>query len=67
MPTKLSELLPDQPFKTVTVRLPEDLHAEIVSLAKEEGRTLKGQLLVMLEHALQASREALEDREAREQ
>ena len=60
MPSRVIEPLPDQPFKTLTLRLPEDVHAELMSLAKEEHRTLHSQLLVLLEQALQA----VEEREA---
>ncbi len=61
MPAKLIEPLPDQIFKTVTLRLPEDLHAELARLAKEEHRTLHSQLLVLLGHALQPPREVPEE------
>ena len=60
MPSRVIEPLPDQPFKTVTLRLPEDVHAELMRLAKEERRMLHSQLLVLLEQALQA----VEEREA---
>ncbi len=63
MPTKLIEPLPGQPFKTLTLRVPEDMHAEIVSLANEEHRTLHGQLLVLLEQALQPPLEEIEERD----
>ncbi len=53
MPSRVIEPLPDQPFKTLTLRLPEDVHVELARLAKEERRTLHSQLLVMLEQALQ--------------
>ena len=60
MPSRVIEPLPDQPFKTLTLRLPEDVHVELARLAKEERRTLHSQLLLMLEQALQP-RDALED------
>ncbi len=52
MPSKLIEPLPDQPFKTVTLRLPLEMYAQIASLAARERRTLHSQLLVLLEQAL---------------
>jgi len=42
----------------MTVRLPVDLHAE---LAKEECRTLQGQLAVLLDQALEPVEELAED------
>ncbi len=57
MPSQVIEPLPDQPFKTVTLRLPVELHTLVAKLAKEERRTLHGQLLLMLEQALQAVEE----------
>lgn len=60
MPPRVIEPLPDQPFKTVTLRLPVELHTLVSKLAKEERRTLHGQLLLMLERALQAADETEE-------
>ncbi len=59
MTTKLIEPIPDQPFETLTVRVPEDMYAAILRLANEERRTLHGQLLVLLEQAMQPSFEEL--------
>ncbi len=61
MPHKVLEPLPGQPFKTLAVSLPVDMHPELVSLAKEAGRSLHSELLVVLEQALQPLGEALED------
>ncbi len=55
MPSKLIEPLPDQPFKTVTLRLPMELYTQIATLAQKQRRTLHSQLLVLLEQALQPS------------
>ncbi len=44
----------------MTVRLPVDLHAELARLAKVERRTLHGQLLVLLEDALEPVEELTE-------
>lgn len=57
MPSRLIEPLPDQPFKTVTLRLPIDLYLQIADLATKERRSHQNQLLVLLEEALQAVEE----------
>ncbi len=41
-------------------RLPVDLHAELTRLAKEERRTLHGQLLVLLKDALEPVEDLME-------
>ncbi len=61
MPSKLIEPLPDQPFKTLTLRLPVDLYTQIATLAQKERRTLHSQLLVLIEQALQAGEELATD------
>lgn len=58
MPHKVLEPLPGQPFKTLAVRLPANVHTALVKLAKEAGRSLHSQLLVTLEEALQATEES---------
>ncbi len=58
MPSKPTELLPDQPFKTLTLRLPMDLYTRIVTLAARERRTLHSQLLVLIEQALEQQPES---------
>jgi hypothetical protein len=45
--------LPDQAFKTLTLRLPVEMYKRIASLATQERRSLQNQLLVLLEQALQ--------------
>ncbi len=67
MPSKLIEPLPDQPFKTLTLRLPVDLYTQVATLAQKERRTLHSQLLVLLEHALQPSAEELDPDDPRRQ
>ncbi len=67
MPSKLIEPLPDQPFKTVTLRLPVDLYIQVATLAQKERRTLHSQLLVLLEQALQPSVEELDPDDPRRQ
>jgi len=58
MPSKPTELLPDQPFKTLTLRLPIDIYTRIASLAARERRTLHSQLLVLIEQALEQQQES---------
>lgn len=58
VPTKPIEPLPDQGFKTLTLRLPVEVYTQIASLATEERRSLQNQLLVLLEQALERQPES---------
>ncbi len=63
MPSKLIDPLPDQPFKTLTLRLPVEMYERLACLATRERRSLQNQLLVLIEHALLPEGEPLERRE----
>ena len=42
--------------KKITIRLPEQLHAEIVKLAAEDLRSLNSELVKLLQEAVEARR-----------
>lgn len=42
----------------ITLRLPDDLYAEILAAAETERRSLNGQLLWLVEHGIQATKES---------
>jgi hypothetical protein len=44
--------------KKLTIRIPSDLHAELVKLAKEDARSLNSEVLVLLREALQARKKS---------
>lgn len=41
-----------EPIKNLGLRLPLKLHAALVEQAKEDRRSLKDEIIVLLEHAL---------------
>ena len=43
-------------IKNVTVRMPDDLHAQLVALAEREKRSLNGQILSVLEKAVESAK-----------
>jgi hypothetical protein len=48
----------------LTLRLPDDLYIEIANAAEAERRSLNGQLLWLIEHGLNLTREADDQHQA---
>lgn len=55
--------MPDKAEKKYTLRIPEDLHAQLEEQARKERRSLHGQILVMLQDAIEQARKAKKDEE----
>jgi hypothetical protein len=45
-------------MKQIALRLPDDLHAELVEWAKRERRSINAQLLWIIQHAVDRERAA---------